>query len=446
MFRTTTFTVVFALAAAAAGAQQSADSLSIDQAVALALVNNRSLANSQLQETKAEADVATARSNRMPKFSLDAEASQLLRPVSVNFAEGTFGTYPGVGPIPSTDTKITTPQQPSFFLSASAAQPLTQLFRLNLNVQLSGKGRELEREAIRATRVSLVNDVKRLYYAILQSESALDASAYTVTRLRELQRVVDDRLVQQAALQGDVLDVRARLAQAEHTRLTLRNTMAAQKEQLNLLMGRDVRTPFQTMGVPPQTMLEADVEAAQARAIEDRPDVRQARLKVEQAGLAKKIAKAQSIPDLSAIVSYLSPMNIEGAPRNIATAGVRLEWEPFDWGRRARTEVVRDVEQKQAVNGLREAQDRAVVEVNTQFRRLEEARSQLRVAGLAQETARETGRVRQAQYVVRAALLSDVLQADSNQADADNQYHQALIALWQARADFERALGQDVTK
>ena len=87
--------------------------------------------------TSSTADVATARSHRLPQFHVDAEVSQLLRPVDVWFNEGTFGTYPGVGPVPATDTRITTPQKPSFVLSATAAQPLTQLFRLNLNVQLT---------------------------------------------------------------------------------------------------------------------------------------------------------------------------------------------------------------------------------------------------------------------------------------------------------------------
>jgi outer membrane protein TolC len=446
MFRASLVTAAAVLYAATAAAQPAPDRLSIDDAIALALQHNRSLANTAMQEEKAVGDVATARSHRLPQFKLNAQASELLRPVDVSFKAGTFGTYPGVGPIPSTDTAITTPQKPAFILDASVAQPLTQLHRLNLNIALSEKSRELDREAIRSTRVTVVNEVKRLYYSILQSESAIEASGVAITRLRELQRVVDDRLVQQVALQRDVLDVRTRLAQSEHARLQLLNGVAAQKEQLNLLIGRDVRTAFETTGVPAPTLFEADLTAARTRALEDRPDIRQARLKAEQAGLAKKIAKSQSIPDVSLLVSYLSPMNIEGAPRNIATAAVRMEWEPFDWGRRSRTEAAKDVEVRQAANALREAEERAVVEVNTQFRRLEEARSLLRVAGLAQEAAREGGRVRQAQYVVRAALLADVLQANSTQADADNQYHQALIALWQARADFERALGQDVTK
>jgi outer membrane protein TolC len=84
-----------------------------------------------------------------------------------------------------------------------------------------------------------------------------------------------------------------------------------------------------------------------------------------------------------------------------------------------------------------------VIEVNAQFRNLSEARMSVRVAALAREQTREISRVRADQYRVQAALLSDVLQAAATQADADNQYQQALAALWVARAEFERALGED---
>ena len=45
------------------------------------------------------------------------------------------------------------------------------------------------------------------------------------------------------------------------------------------------------------------------------------------------------------------------------------------------------------------------------------------------------------QYPLKAALLKDVLQEQAAVADADNQYQQALLAFWIAKADFERALG-----
>jgi len=439
----TAFTALVAIAMAAPAAAQSAERLSVDAAVAIALKNSRSLTSAEWQSEKAALDLETARSRRLPKFTLEAQASQLLRPVHVLFPQGAFGTYPGIGPVPAADTAVTTSAQPVMVLNAQATQPLSQLYELTLNVRMSEAAVELERETVRATRLTLVYEVKRLYYSIVRSESAIEAADHTLALLRELGRVSADRVFQKVALKSEALDVSARLARAEQQRLVLRNTVASQKEQLNQLLGRDVRTEFTTDGIPGGDVAAADLGAAQTRALEARPGLRQARLKQHQADIARRLARADRLPDLSLAVSYYSPINIDGAPRNIATVGLQFTWEPFDWGRRSRALAVKNLEVRQAVNAVRDEEDRALIEVNARFRRLEETRAAVLVAGMAQDTARETGRVRAAQYRAQSALLSDVLQAAANQADADNQYQQALADLWLATAEFERALGED---
>lgn len=116
---------------------------------------------------------------------------------------------------------------------------------------------------------------------------------------------------------------------------------------------------------------------------------------------------------------------------------VRLGPEGRDLAAKKRTIV-------QARNALREAEDRAVLEINTRFRKLEEARALLRVAGVAQEAAREKVRVGTNRYQVQAALLADVLQHQSELASANDRYQQALLAVWTARADFEQAVGEEI--
>src|SRR5262249_61958534 len=101
---------------------------------------------------------------------------------------------------------------------------------------------------------------------------------------------------------------------------------------------------------------------------------------------------------------------------------------------------------RQAKTAVRDTEDRPLLEINTQSRRLERARAELRAARLGQDAAREQARIRVAQYSTQAALFSDVLQAESSLADVDNQYQQALSSFWTARADFERALGEEVTR
>ena len=62
---------------------------------------------------------------------------------------------------------------------------------------------------------------------------------------------------------------------------------------------------------------------------------------------------------------------------------------------------------------------------------------------LAREAAQEKLRVATEKYKVEAALLKDTLQAQASLSEANAQYDQALLSFWTARADLDRALGED---
>jgi outer membrane protein TolC len=40
-------------------------------------------------------------------------------------------------------------------------------------------------------------------------------------------------------------------------------------------------------------------------------------------------------------------------------------------------------------------------------------------------------------------LLSDVLQSQASLSELNHQYQQALLSFWTAKAEFEKALGED---
>lgn len=443
-----------ALAPAAAGAQTAgaqrpeppATVLTLNEAVRLALTQNRQVLSAGLDLQKADDEVAIAKIRRLPTFGAEVSASQLLTPVEFGFPKGAFGDYPGVGPIPSTDTTVSVPRQPTAYVSAEISQPLSQLFRINLGIRSAEKSFAIERERVRSRRLSIVNSVKRIYFAILQTQSALGATEEAITLYRELDRTLKARVLQKVALRADAIDVEVRLAQEEHTRTVRQNTLASQKEQLNQLLGRDIRTAFEVEGAAAISPADVDLTAAQTRALGERPDVQEARLTVEQAELGRRIAKADRIPDVSAAISYASNFNIDVLPANFATVGVRVQWEPFDWGRRSRELASKTRTVQQARLSLREVEDRAVVEVNTRFRALSESRALLRVAELSQTSARERLRVATNQYQVQAALLPDVLKQRAALADTDDQLQQALLAFWTAKADFDLAIGEEDAK
>jgi outer membrane protein TolC len=336
------------------------------------------------------------------------------------------------------------PRQPTLYVSSQVSQPLTQLKRINLGIKSAGASVEIERERTRAQQLALVGEVKRLYFAILQTESALAATEHAISLYKELDRTLQARVTQRVALRADSLDVQYRLAQEELTRTSRRNTLAAQTEQLNQLLGRDVSTPTEIEGISAISPLEVDLASARAHALGQRPDVREARLKVKQAELDRAAKKAERIPEVSLAVSYTSNFNIDVLPTNLATLGVQLKWEPFDWGRRNREVASKSHVVNQAKNGVRETEDQAAIEINSRFRTLAEKRALLNVVAMAQTAARERLRVKTNQYQIQSALLTDVLQLRAELADADDRYQQALLAFWTARADFEQAIGDEV--
>jgi outer membrane protein TolC len=418
--------------------------LTLADAVRLAVAHNTQVQTAMLQVQKADAEVTTARSRRLPVFETEVSASQLVTPVDFAFPQGAFGSFPGTGPIPAADTTVSVPRQPTAYVSSQISQPLTQLVKIGLGVKSAEASREIEQEHVRAQRLAVTNRVKRLYFSILQTESALAANDEAITLYRELDRTLVVRVAQKVALRSEALDVQLRLAKAELARTTYQNSLASQKEQLNQLLGRDVQTDFQIDTVPELAPLDVDVAASRATALASRPDVREARLKLEQAELDRRIAKADRLPDVSLAMSYSSNFNIDMLPSNLASVGVQLKWEPFDWGRRSRALAVKTHTVQQAKLGVRDAEDRATLEINSRLRTLAEKRALLHVAQLAQGTAKERLRVTTNQYQVQAALLPDVLKLRAEVAGADDDYQQALMAFWTAKADFEQAVGEDV--
>ncbi len=350
------------------------------------------------------------------------------------------GVFPGIGPFFS----LSTPRRPTAVLAAQVLQPISQQYRIGLAIDTVKLARDEEQQKFRSQEQSLINNVKQTYYGLLQSESALESVRDEVRSYRELDRVTGEFVLQQVVLKSDHLQVQTRLARAEYEALDLTNRLSTQKEELNKLLGRDVLTDFSVGPVAEATVFESDISASRRRALEQRPELSEARLKIQQAKLDRRLKKSEYIPDVSVGFTSLSLRNFDDVvPKNVASVGVLMSWEPFDWGRKKRQLAEKSKAIEQAENSLKETEDQILIEVGDKFRRLQQTQQALRVARLNQDAEREALRVTQGRYKFEAALLTEVLQSQVKLADANNQYQQALLSFWTAKAELEKALGQE---
>jgi len=421
-------------------AQPTGGLLTLDEAITIAIRDNRSLKNARLGVEKSDEQLAATRTARFPIIKIHSIFSEDLVKHDVNLPNPVSNLIPGLGPF----FTLSTPRRPTAVFAVQALQPISQQYKIGLAVDLVKLEGQMDQEKLRAEQQSLVGEVKRAYYAILLTESGLTNVRDEVASYRELDRVTGEFVTQQIALRADQLQIQTRLAKAEYDQADLGNRLATQKEQLNRLLGRDVFSEFSVTAVSQEIVFETDVAAARGRAVEQRPELKQARLRVEQAKLDRRIKKSEYIPDVSAGFTSLMLRNFDAVvPRNIASVGVVMSWEVFDWGRKKRQLAEKSKTIEQAENATREIEDQILIDVSDKFRKLQQTRLALRVAKLGCEATRERLRVMTANYQFLSALLSDVLQSQASVSEADHQHQQALLSFWTAKAEYEKALGDD---
>ena len=417
--------------------------LTLDDAVSLALKNNRLVKNSSLEAEKYDFRVSTIRSRRLPQFQFAVLGGELLNSFDFTFPAGVFGTYPGIGRVPATNSKVHTPGQFNAYTTAGVDEPLTQQYKIHLGIRATELGRDIAREGVRAERQKIAAQVRSSYFQLVATQASVDAAREAVRTLQEAQRVTAQYEEQKTVLHADALDVDARLAKARYELSVAENGMATQQENLNQLLGRDVETPFRVDPMPQESTSDLSLAAAREQARENRPEYRQAQLEEKQAGYDLRLAKAEYLPDLSLHLVYQGITNVQVLPANVTTAGFLLTWEPFDWGRKRNNVREKANEVQQARNGATETGSRIEVEVGAKYREWQEAYLLLEASRIAHEAAVEKLRVTSNKYKEQAALLRDFLQAQALSSETSSDYQRALSSYWTALAELRKAMGEE---
>jgi outer membrane protein TolC len=430
--------VIALLVSALSPAQESTGStpvLTLAQAVRIALDNNRPVIIAKLDIDKSMWQVAQTKTKRFPAITTYLFASGDLTHPQFTFPAGIFNTdHP---------TKVNYSNGVTGWASIQAAQPISQLYQIHLVIRQQELSADYTREQYKGKRQGLAANVRQAYYAALQTESALIAAQAAVKQYQETDRLTLDYLAQQAVLKSDSLQVKAKLAQSQFQITQLQDTLLTQKEQVNELLGRDIDTRFQTEPVPGVTPEEMDLKVARQTALQQRPEVKEARIDTQRADYDRKLSRAKYIPDIGAAIHYLDPINTQILPQNILSAGVELKWDPFDWGGRRDEVQQKDVGVKQSRYQLSETQAQVTLDVDNNFRKLQESRTLLGVSQANLEAAQEKMREVNDQYQHSAVLLRDVLQQQSAMANAEHDQEQSLLGFWNAKASFEKALGEE---
>ncbi len=417
--------------------------LTLDDAIAQAAANNTNLKTADLEISRAADDLAANRTRRFANMQIVALGGQLLTKPSVTFPEGSLGVYSATGPIPATGQTIHIARKPVGVIGGSVMQPLSTQYRLHLQLRALSLGVDATRQDREKASLEVIDQVRRAYNEVAEAQSALDSLQSSLPYYEESKRLALENRRRETILESDLLGADAQLLKTQNAISDAGDRVASAAEKLNDLMGRDIHTRFRVSAINHANTESQRPEALEARALENRPELKKAQLKAQQADYDARAKKAEYIPEVSVGLTYFTAANFANAlPSNIATAGLQLTWEPWDWGRKRQEYAAKRVKEQQAKVAIGETERSVLLEVRNAWRQLETAQRQLALSEAVERAARQKLKEVQEQVKREAVLSKDLFQAQSELASADSQQLQTLAEFWKASADLKKATGE----
>ena len=394
--------------------------LDLDEAIQLALLNNRTIKQSIADRENARWKLSEARRKSGPTLSWSTQA------------EAIGGSY-----YDAYDKKRL------FVNTLEAKMPIYDGGALK-------EGRVSARYGLNAADLTLENTLQTVryqatdyYYKILQAADQVEVSEDQVKTLQEHLRIVNAQFRAGTVAKADVLTTEVRLANAQQSLVSYRNDYdIAMATLCNYLL-----LPVDTVIHPPEQLTynkyNLNLTDCTAYALLNRPDAAAADYAVKQAESAKRAAKAGWRPSINAVankgITGDKPFNDHYS--DSWTAGISANWNLFDSG-------VTQAQVNEADANLVKAQESAAIlkesvqlDVRSAYLTLVAAEKNIATTKVAIASAEEDYRISQVRYSAGVGTNLDVMDASDKLTQAKMNYYSALYQYNTAKASLDKAMG-----
>ncbi|NNF56895.1 MAG: TolC family protein, partial [Rhodothermaceae bacterium] len=325
--------------------------------------------------------------------------------------------------------------------------------------------REINEAALDLQEDQVIHQTRQLFYGALLAQQQVNVITASVERTRATYEEANLLVAQGVQPKLTRLQAEVQLANTETQLIQARTAAEAARDQFLFLLGLPVDRPIQLRGeldVPDSdTYRSVGLIDAIGVALDERPDVEQARLAVELQQVQRSITRAAYFPEVSAfanlslnaslpdnrtVVTQTGPFDFESSTNSFfsgdywqpsVAVGVRLNWNLFDGFQTTRRVQQNTIAIQQAEIQLEQAQEAVKLEVAQALRELESARQRVN----AQE---RTVTVAQTAYDFAFERLRtgvgaqlDVRQASDNLDQSSLLYLQAIHDYLVARSNVE---------
>jgi outer membrane protein len=402
------------------------DSLSLREAVQLALRENKAIAATNAAVEASAARIDEARAGRLPKLNYSESFARSDNPVFVFsslLTQHQFGAENfNVGPLNRPDSIN------NFQSELSVDQPLYDAGQTRNAVKSADLSRQATAEEQRRTRMQVISGVARAYYgAVLAAESLKTAEQAQRSAEADLQRAESVRAAGMST-DVDVLSIRVHLAAVTEQRIQRAADLEVAKSALNDALGLPLDTPHTLSGaLSPVDLPELELASLEREASSSRPEARETHLAADLAKTQSDSARSALLPQIGLHAAFEADrqqfINKGGANW---LASVSLRWNIFD-GNGDKARIEESSHWLERAHADEQRVDSAVrLEVRRAWADLRADEQRIEVAKAAVTEAEESRRITQNRYAAGMSNVTDLLRNETAVLESRTRYLSAV--------------------
>ena len=418
------------------------DSLSLRDAVRLALRENKAVAASSAGMRASEARVEAARSGLLPRVNYSESFVRSDNPV---FVFSSLLTQHQFGPENFNIGPLNRPASINNFQSVlSVDQAIYDAGQTRNALKSATLSRQLSAEEQRRTQMQVISGVVRAYYgAVLAAESLKTAEQALRSAEADLQRAESVRTAGMST-DVDVLSIRVHLAAVTEQRIQRAADLDVAKSALNDALGLPLDTTHTlSSSLKPLDLPELQLASLEQDASTTRPEARASHLAASLAKTQADGARSAMLPEVgfhAALEADRQQFINKGGANSLASIG--LKWNLFD-GNGDKARIEESSHWLERAHADEQRVDSAVrLEVRRAWADLRAAVERIEVAKAAVAEAEESLRITQNRYEAGMSNVTDLLRNETAVLESRTRYLAAVHDQRLAATNLELAAGR----
>lgn len=294
-----------------------------------------------------------------------------------------------------------------------------------------------------ASQSEIHYEVAGYYLDILRSNEFSKIIERNITRNTQRLNQITQLYEHGVVLKSDLLRAQLQLSQQQVNLQKMQNNIDLAAQKLNLLLGFDDEHSLQLTDSVEQEIPDSVREYADylALAVKQSPYEKMADTQISLSELNEKTVKADKLPRIGLFGEYkysypqilLYPY--ANAPYLMGVAGIKVSYDISSLYTSRHKEAAAGLEVQQQYVAKTNTEETLRSKINTAYKRFEEDRDNIAVSKINVQQAEENYRIVNQTYFNKLALLTDLLEADTQlqqaQFDLVNNYISARMHFYQ---------------